>query len=260
MLNKLNFIWRLFGTGLSFTLFGIGGVTIGFILWLLSSLKLLPKDKFAPQARLFVSKAFSLYINFMQAICLLSYEIDGAEKLQSNEKKLVIANHPSLLDVVFLISMIPQANCVVKSALWRNIFTRPPVHAADYINNESESLIDDGVASLNKGETLVIFPEGTRTAPGEPIKLFRGAANIAILSQTELTPVFISCTPKTLLKKQNWYNIPLKAPHFIIKVLDPINIDAHLESDHSQSKKARALTKEIKEFFEELMNNEPSIK
>lgn len=256
--KSLNFIWRLTGTALSFTLFGIGGVFIGLTLWLLSSLRLLPQEQFIPQARQLVSNAFYLYINFMRDIGLLTYEIQGREKLTANKTQLIIANHPSLLDVVFLISLIPQANCVVKSALWRNFFTRPPVKAANFISNESKTLIEEGVSSLAKGETLVVFPEGTRTVPGQPLKLFRGAANIAILSNTPLTPIFISCKPETLLKKQNWYNIPPQAPHFTIKVLDPIAIDAYINNGETQSKNARNLTKQIKNFYEDLIQAQSS--
>jgi hypothetical protein len=42
---------------------------------------------------------------------------------------MIIANHPSLIDVVFLIGLVRQANCVVKQSLWENPFTRGPVRA-----------------------------------------------------------------------------------------------------------------------------------
>ena len=251
MLQQLNYIWRLFGTGLSFVLFGVGGVLIVIAIKLLVGVRLFPKERAMLFTRRSISASFRLYINFMRFIGLLSYEIHGQERLRTNKKQLVVANHPSLLDVVFLISIMPHANCVVKGALRHNPFTRPPIDACRFISGDSESLVDDGVASLNSGETLMIFPEGTRTVPDEPFRLHRGAANIALQSQTPITPVYISCKPQTLLKTEKWYQIPKTPPHFTISVLDDMEIESYLTNGAAQSKNARVLTRRIAQCFEQ---------
>lgn len=250
MKRRLNYLWRLAGTGLSFTLFGLGGITIAAVLQLLFLLRIVPVAKQATCGRRAISAAFRLYIWFMDTIGLLSYEVRGRERLEK-PGQLVIANHPSLLDVVFTISLIPEANCLVKSALWNNLFTRPPIMTCNYISNESPTLVEEGVAALARGETLVVFPEGTRTVPGEPMKLFRGFANIAILSGVDLTPVLISCTPKTLLKRQPWYHIPPVPPHFTIEVLAPIAVGPFRDGEESQGKNARALSAHVMAFYAE---------
>ena len=65
---------------------------------------------------------------------------------------------------VFLISFIKEANCVIKRGLYLNPFTIGVVMAARYISNaDSDALIDDCAATLKAGNSLIIFPEGTRT-------------------------------------------------------------------------------------------------
>jgi hypothetical protein len=92
----------------------------------------------------------------------------------------VLANHPTLIDVVFLISLLPNADCVVKRVAC-NPFMRGPVRAAGYISNDDGAgLVDDCIAAVRAGGSLVIFPEGTRSVPGQPPRLQRGAANIAV--------------------------------------------------------------------------------
>jgi len=49
--------------------------------------------------------------------------------------QLIIANHPTLVDIVFLISRVKQANCIVKQKLWHNPFMRGPILNAGYISN-----------------------------------------------------------------------------------------------------------------------------
>lgn len=195
-----------------------------------------------------ISNTFRLYIGFLKLCRLLTYEIQGLEKLQK-QGQLILVNHPTLLDVVFVMSLIDRADCVVKSNLWKSALTRGPVNAADYISNGSEQLIMDCVNSLKAGNTLIIFPEGTRTIPGTPIKFHRGASNIALMAEKNITPILIDCKPLTLRKTDKWYHIPERAPHFCIKVLDDVSIEDILHSDHLQSKKARQLNSRLQTFF-----------
>ena len=86
----------------------------------------------------------------------------------------VIANHPSLLDYVILASVMNETDCLVKSALLRNPFVSGVIRAADYlINSEAETLLRASQQRLAQGDTLLIFPEGTRTRVGEAITLQR---------------------------------------------------------------------------------------
>src|SRR5690606_21537682 len=111
------------------------------------------------------------------------------------------------------------ANCVVKQSLWHNPFTRGPLRAAQYISNSgSMDMLDEAASALRHGQTLVIFPEGTRTSPGCAPDFHRGAAAIALRGASILTPVTISVTPTTLTKAEPWYSIPSRRFHFHLRV------------------------------------------
>ena len=58
---------------------------------------------------------------------VLTYHIEGQEHLNETGR-LIIANHPSLIDVVFLIALIRDTNCIVKDSLVNNPFTRGPTY------------------------------------------------------------------------------------------------------------------------------------
>jgi len=244
----LNRIWRFIATALSFLLFGIGGVVIP--LFVVPVLYLLPGNKIKRQRRgqAFIHHTFKLYVTVMKFLGVLTYETHGLEKL--NKAKLVLANHPSLIDVVFLISLIPNANCVVKGALLKNPFTRGPVKAAGYILNQdsADEVVDAAARAFERREALIVFPEGTRTKPGKNIALKRGAANIAIRASADVTPVIINCEPVTLTKDEPWYRIPIRRPHFTITVKDVIPI-THYLNDEKPSVAARMLTTDLTDFF-----------
>lgn len=249
ILKPLDRGWRIFATGFCFVCFGLGGVLLAAIglpvAWLLS------EDR-AQLRRYFqrgVHHSFAFFVWQMKSLGLLTWEVHGLEKLQQ-PGQLIIANHPSLIDVVFLISLLPETDCVVKQALLSNPFTRPPIRAAGYIpNRESGQLIEDCASSLKAGRNLLIFPEGTRTVPGQAIKLQRGTANIALKADVPLRPVLIHCSPPALTKCLRWYQVPMRPMHFRIDVGEPIELDAFRKDDCAAPVVARRLTRYLAEYL-----------
>lgn len=217
------YMWRLIATALSFSLFGLGGVLLRVLIFPL--LALLPGDALSrrTRARAVVSKTFYLFVRFMYRSGVLTYEVEGIERL-GRPGQLVIANHPSLIDVVVLIAFIRNANCVVKQSLWDNPSMRGPLRAAHYISNSgSMDMLDEAAAALQSGQTLVIFPEGTRTTPGQSPQFHRGAAAIALRGAHVVTPVVISVSPTTLTKAEPWYSIPSRRFHLRLRVGEDID-------------------------------------
>lgn len=222
-----HWLWRLIATALSFLLFGLGGLCLRLVVFPL--LGLLPGDATTQRtrARRTISHLFWLFVQFMYRSGVLTYEVTGAERL-GRPGQLVIANHPSLIDVVVLIGLIRDANCVVKQSLWDNPFTRGPVRAAQFIsNNGSADMLDEAAEALRQGQTLIIFPEGTRTTPGKAPQFHRGAASIALRGARCVTPVVISVTPTTLTKAEPWYHIPARRVHIALRVGEDIDPQAY---------------------------------
>lgn len=244
----VNQAWRWLGTAFSFFVFGLGGVLIP--VFIVPVLYILPGGQIRREQRAqkVIHYAFRFYIEMMRILGVLSYQVTDITQLQG--AKLILANHPSLIDVIFLIALIPNANCVVKNKLTRNLFTRGPIKAAGYItNNDPEEIIAAAKDAFAKGYSLILFPEGTRSTPLQPLKLKRGAANVAIRAHADITPVVISCHPTTLTKSDRWYQVPAQKVHFQIHVQKLIKIDPYLQKSTIPSKQARLLTGDLETFF-----------
>lgn len=250
MLESIRYGWRWFATAFSFFLFGVGGMLIPVLV--IPILNILPGGKIIREQRgqKFIHNLFRLYVGLMKYMGVLTYEVSGLEKLK--DARLILANHPSLLDIVLLISFVPNANCVVKGKLLRNPVMRGALKTAGYIINDdaADSVIVAAAEAINSGHALIIFPEGTRTTPSEPLQLKRGAANIAIRTATDYTPVLIECVPTTLTKTDRWYQIPDTKAHFRIQVKDRVEVEKYL-GDTSATKAARALTRDLGNFFKQ---------
>jgi len=244
-------LWRLFATALSFMVFGLGGVMIPLLA--MPILYLMPGDKATRErrSRLLVHLLFKSFIHLIRFLRLMRWETQGSEKLQ-RPGTLILANHPTLIDIVFLVAFIPNASCIVKGRLMSNPVMRGFISLTGYITNDrGPGLIIDAHQTLQSGSCLVIFPEGTRTSQGGPTNLHRGAANIAVRCRTNITPVLIRCQPSTLSKKQPWYHIPPKPFVLSFDVMDDIPIAPYLEDTSSRS--ARGLTRYLEQFFRNLL-------
>lgn len=249
MLDRLERNCRILTTGLSFAVFGFGGLVLRIAVFPLLNIFVWDVQKRIVLARQVIRLTFLSFIEFMRVLGVLRYEIKGLERL-NRHGLLILANHPTLLDTVFLMAFVKQADCVVKGKLWDNPFTHGPVSAAGYINNESsEGLIEDCIHSLHNGGNLIIFPEGTRTPHSGEIILKRGAANIAVRGKCNVTPIAICCMPPTLRKGEKWWQVPYRRMHFTIEVLDDIEVEPFIEESGSAVMAARRLTDYLQNYF-----------
>lgn len=220
-------VWRLFVTAFSFFAFGIGAFVVGAIL--LPLIKLLPASREVKRlrARAAMSGALRFFVGLMHRMGGMTYEFHGRERL-SRPGQMIVANHPSLIDVVFLLAFVPSAGCVVKQGLWRNPLTRWAVTMAEFIpNDQAATMIDAASRALAEKQVLIFFPEGTRTRPHQPMVFHRSAANVALRAASVVTPVYIRCEPTTLTKAEPWYRIPPRRPHFALAVGEDLDLSQY---------------------------------
>ncbi|MCW5262263.1 1-acyl-sn-glycerol-3-phosphate acyltransferase [Verminephrobacter eiseniae] len=250
MCKRLNYAWRLFATALSYTCFGLGGLVLWIIVFPALPWFIRDRQRLSITARWIIRQTFRAFVGLMHGLGIFSYETHGLDKL-NRQGLLILANHPSLIDVVFLMSFTAQADCVVKAGLATNPFTRGPVLAARFICNDAgPAMIEDSVASLRAGNNLIIFPEGTRTPMnGTLAKLQRGASNVAVRGKVDVTPVLIWCRPPTLVKGMPWWRIPERRPHFCIEVREDMPIASLVGHGGNDALAVRRLTEHLTDYF-----------
>ena len=94
-----------------------------------------------------------------------------------------VAGYPSLLDVVLLISHFSNSNVPVKKDLLNNPSMKGEIIASGYIlNDESMEMLEEIDAVFKSGQSLLIFPEGTRAGWDGQVKI--GIARFAQCKKT----------------------------------------------------------------------------
>ncbi len=243
--SRLNYLWRLLMTAVSFSLFSIGGLLLSLTWFNVLLLCVRQPVRRRQLARRSIAFSFRCFLRFCKAVGVYSYHFEGLEALRADRGCLIVANHPSLIDYVLIASQLPDVDCLVKAELRHHPFFRGVIRSADYLlNSEAATLLPESQQRLAQGDTLLIFPEGTRTRYGEPLKLQRGAANIAVRAGCELRIVHITCDRRMLDKQSRWYQIPAARPHFTVRVRERI---AGQHDDDAQPLAARRLTRELQQ-------------
>lgn len=113
-----------------------------------------------------IRTGFRLYVRLLALFCGCRFDFRELDELVAQGKPLVVvANHPSLLDAVILVSRLPNAVCIMKASLMNNLLLGAGARMARYIVNDAPlPMIRNAIHELREGACLVIFPEGTRTS------------------------------------------------------------------------------------------------
>lgn len=252
-MKQINHLWRIFATGLCFCVFGLGGVLLTLIVFPIQKILYKNINQRNELARRTVHKTFKWFLRFIEFSGVFNINLEGIKDLKKLNGHLILANHPSLIDVVMLISVIPNADCVVKAHLFSNPFIRGVVKNTGYISNaDPEGLLQDCQSSLQAGNNLIIFPEGTRTKPGQTLKFQRGAANIALRCQAKITNILITVCPTTLTKSEPWYKVPQYKSQFSAKLIPNTVPLPNVQADNI-SKQVRQYNSDLESYFNEIV-------
>lgn len=241
-------------TGFCFALFGLGSISLGTGLFPL--LFLLPQ-KNRHRVMLTLNRwAWRIFVEFVSVLHMISVRLENEAVLRETRGSIVVANHPTLIDVVLLLAYTPHTVCVVKGALLKNVFMRGVVRMVHLCNDlPSNIFVEKAEDVLSRGYNILIFPEGTRTVPGKKSTLHRGAAQLALFAGTDIVPVKISVSPPILGKHQPWWDLSDRRVKFVLTVLEPISPQPFAEKTRNRHVCAKRVTEA---FWKKIQNAVPA--
>jgi 1-acyl-sn-glycerol-3-phosphate acyltransferase len=154
-------------------------------------------------------------------------------------------------------SRVPDVQCIVKYELWDNRYLGGVMRAAGYIRNDGDPqmMLAQCEKALSRGQNILVFPEGTRSVPGQAVKFQRGFANIATHFSAPIQLVTIKCNPSTLTKGSPWYAIPAHQARFDITVDEQLDMSDYLRHE-PRSLKVRKLTRQLEQYYVGKLCNE----
>jgi 1-acyl-sn-glycerol-3-phosphate acyltransferase len=178
-----------------------------------------PKPRRASVVRLAIQWQFSAFTRWLMFTGLVRIEYRHCENLGAGGR-VVVANHPGLLDAVFLLARVPVGICIFKPSVARNPVLGAAAARAGYLPSDQPALglVRAAAASLASGASLVVFPEGTRTPASHPVGHFKpGFAVIARQARATVQLVRITSTPGFLTKENACWKLPQLPARVVIE-------------------------------------------
>ena len=179
--------------GLRATVFWIGFATSTIIAGLITPiLYLLPHS--IQYKILLIWPYFNIWL--LKVVCGLQYQVKGFENINIKENGILLPNHQSTWETIFLPTIFPSMSWVIKRELYKIPFygwALPLLRPIGIDRKAGRSAVEQvktiGKQRLDQGNWVCIFPEGTRVAPGIKARYKMGGAILANYSKYPVYPI-----------------------------------------------------------------------
>ncbi|HET6582150.1 MAG TPA: lysophospholipid acyltransferase family protein [Nannocystaceae bacterium] len=221
---------RILLVGVCYVGFAVVGLLIGWVFVPIASFGVKDEMERVRRAQRTLGRCSRFWVWFMTAgglIRLRRGELPGP--LEPGHPAIVVANHPSLLDIFMIVATTPGITFVATASWYDSWLTgrllrlgrhiRGPTEGAEPMPGET-AVLDRIVAQLRDGYPVMMFPEGTRSPKGGGLRKFRaGAFEAAIRAEVPLWSLLLRVEPPALAKGQPWWDIPRERTLFSVDVL-----------------------------------------
>ena len=164
-------------------------------------------------------------LRWLKLSCGISYTVEGAENL-NRCPTVYLANHQSSFEAILFYQLIYPVSPILKRELlqipfwgWALRLVKPVAIDRSKPREAARSLMAQGEAMLKEGNSIIIFPEGSRSEPGVVGRFSRGGTALAAAARVPIVPIV----------HNSGYAWPshrfIKLPGIVsIKVGDPIHV------------------------------------
>ena len=232
-------------TLLSFLIFGVGASILNFTVVPLAKY-FVKKEELLDFYSNMVHKTWRFFVKWLCFIGLIRLDIKNLDELVNIKNKIIVATHPSFIDVVILIALIPKTTCIVKESLGKNPIISNIVNTI-FITNDTD--LDDlkiqTKKMLDSEFNLIIFPSGTRHKEYEFPKIKKGASTIAVNSGKNIVPIKFYADGDFLFINQPVWAADKKVVTFTIEKLAEIDVLSEINNGESEIIQKRNITKMI---------------
>ena len=228
--------FRSFLVIICFGIFGIGAVLMNFCLFpFIKNNKKLCSDV--------IRYSWKFFVGLLVFIRLIKIDI---KKLSEIKNKVIVSTHPSFIDIVILISLIPHSTCFVKKELAHNPILKNIINSIFLTNElELEELKSQSKKMLDMGFNVIIFPSGIRHRKNEFPKIKKGAALVALNAKKNIVPIKLFSDRDFLFINQPFYAASDKIVTFELEMGEEIKIEDY--KNESEIIEKKAITESIQE-------------
>ncbi len=170
-------------------------------------------------------------------VARISVLVMRRERLRPDRSCVVVSNHESFCDILVLLASLPmQVRFMAKRTIFRVPILGWSIAAAGFIpvdranRTRSAATVDAALSRLQRGRSVVVFPEETRTRTGEMLPFKKGAALLALRSSLPLLPLGLAGTRRILPPG----SLAMSSGRVVLAVGEPIEVKGRPATERSQ--------------------------
>ena len=131
-------------------------------------------------------------------VCGVKVVVKGLEDVEADVPRIYLSNHQSYFDIFALLACLPVSfKFVLKKELMKIPFFGSAMRNAGYIAIDRDDprkaikSMNEAAERIKDGASVLIFPEGTRSADGQLLPFKPGGFHLALKSKCDVVPIAI---------------------------------------------------------------------
>ena len=154
-----------------------------------------------------------------------SVTVTGRKNVDHKKAYLMVCNHQSMLDIPVIYRLFLHFKWVSKASLFKlpiigwNLSLNRHIRLERSSMQSQRKMFRQCAENIQKGSSIMIFPEGTRSRNGELRPFKEGAFLIALQQKTDILPIVLDGSHKALPEKGF---IPKRKQHVSLRILPPV--------------------------------------
>ena len=179
----------------------------------------------------------------LKALPGVEYSLDNKTNETFDKPAVIIANHQSHLDLLCMMMLHPKVVLLTTDWVWKNPIYGVIIRFAEFypVSDGYDKNVERLKKLVERGYSVVVFPEGTRSVTGEILRFHKGAFQLAQALNVDILPVFIHGAHHVMPKKDS----VLREGHLHVE------IGERMPANEVAAVDARALTSQFHKHYVE---------
>ena len=195
---------------------------------------------------------FSRFVTIWHGIPGVKFSVGNPHKETFEKPAIIICNHQSHLDLMTMLIHTPKLVCLTKDWVWNNPFYGYIIRNAEFypVSEGTETLMPKLKSLVERGYSIAVYPEGTRSPDCSITRFHQGAFHLAQQLELDILPLVLYGAGKALPKKErHLHKWPIRIE--IDKRISPEELQSHGDTTMAQ---ASSLRKYYKKRYAEMAN------